>query len=244
MKTTTATIGTVLFTALITANAGTVLAAETTLPYVFGKGGTIKAAEMNTNFSVLVDAINDVALTPGPQGIQGPVGATGPAGAAGPAGAVGPAGATGPAGPAGFSIGDAGAYAGQVGLGELGNFSLLTGAGATTGTAAADAACAAAFPGSHAELDMLVLWKAAMDGQLPNPTPAYAYWASTVTDIPVPGSSGAVPRTTDCDNWTNNASGQGGFVRPSIGASSASVQFAVQGCGANNMAVACFVSSP
>ena len=217
MKTPTSAIGTFLFTALITVNAGTVSAVETTVPHVFGKGGTIKAAEMNANFSVLTDAINGIALTPGPQGAQGA---------------------------AGVGIGDAGTYAGQVGLGELGNFSLLTGAGTATGTAAADAACASAFPGSQAELDMLVLWKAAMNGQLPAPAPAYAYWASTVTDIPVPGSSGAVPRTTDCDNWTNNASGQGGFVRPNISATSSSVQFTIQSCGANNMAVACFMPSP
>ncbi|MFA7588073.1 MAG: hypothetical protein WCY11_18100 [Novosphingobium sp.] len=217
MKTPTATIGTFLFTALIAVNAATVSAVETTVPHVFGKGGTIKAAEMNANFSVLTDAINGIALTPGPQGAQGP---------------------------AGFSINDAGTYAGQVGLGELGNFSLLTGAGGATGTAAANAACASAFPGSRAELDMLVLWKAAMNDQLPDPAPAYAYWASTLTDIPVPGSYGAVPRTTDCDNWTNNASGQGGFVRPNISATSASVQFITQSCAADNMAVACFIASP
>lgn len=131
-----------------------------------------------------------------------------------------------------------------MGLGELGNFSLLSGAGGATGTAAADAACASAFPGSRAELDMLVLWKATMDGQLPAPAPAYAYWASTVTDIPMPGSTGPVPRTTDCDNWTNNASGQAGFVRPNISATSISVQLTVQSCTANNMAVACFTSTP
>ena len=217
MKTPTSPIGTFLFTALITLNAGTVSAVETTLPHIFGKGGTIKAAEMNANFSVLTDAINGIALTPGPQGAQGT---------------------------AGISIGDAGTYAGQVGLGELGNFSLLTGAGAATGTAAADAACASAFPGSHAELDMLVLWRAAMNGQLPDPAPAYAYWASTATDIPVPGSYGPVPRTTDCDSWTNNATGEGGFMRPSITATRASVQLTTQSCTANNMAVACFIPSP
>lgn len=143
-----------------------------------------------------------------------------------------------------MSIDDAGTYVGQVGLGELGNFSLLTGAGAATGAAAADAACASAFPGSHAELNMLTLWKAAVNSRLPDPTPAFAYWASTVTDIPVPISFGTVPRTTDCSNWSDIASGSAGYVRPSISANSISVSMSTQSCTANNMAVACFSSNP
>jgi hypothetical protein len=222
MKTPTLVIGTCLLTTLLSVNAGTVLAVDTTVavPHQFVKGGKIKAAEMNDNFSALSDAINDIALTPGPQGLQGPTGATG------------------------LSIDDAGTYVGQVGLGELGNFSLLTGAGASTGAAAADAACASAFPGSHAELNMLTLWKTAVNSQLPDPTPAFAYWASTVTDIPVPSSFGTVPRTTDCSNWSDIASGSAGYVRPSISANSISVSISTQSCTANNMAVACFSSTP
>lgn len=222
MKTPTLTIGTCLLTTLLSVSAGTVLAVDTTVavPHQFTKGGKIKAAEMNDNFSALSDAINDIAVTPGPQGLQGPTGASG------------------------LSIDDAGTYVGQVGLGAQGNFSLLTGAGAATGTVAADAACASAFPGSHAELNMLTLWKAAVNSQLPDPAPAFAYWASTVTDIPVPGSSGLVPRTTDCSNWSDIASGSAGFVRPSIGANSIDMQIATQSCTASNMAVACFTSNP
>ncbi len=188
-------------------------------PYTFSAGGTIKASEMNGNFTAAFDAINNISLTPGPQG---------------------PTGAQGPAGSSGMTISDAGTYVGQVGLGELANFSMLTGAGGATGTAAANAACASAFPGSHAELNLLALWKKAVNGGLPDAAPAFAYWASTVTDIPVPNGNGVLPRTTDCDNWTNNASGSGGFVRPSIGAGIIDMQIDIQSCSANNMAVACF----
>lgn len=206
-----------LLAGLMTMIAGPVAAAG--IPHTFTAGGTIKASEMNDNFTAVNNAISNIALTPGP---------------AGPAG---------PAGPSGFIIKDAGTYVGQVGLAELGNFSLLTGAGGATGTAAADAACAASYPGSHAELDILALWKSAMNGDLPAPAPAYAYWASTVTEIPVGGMS-SLRRTTDCDNWSNNATGQGGFVRPSISSApfSVDVQLSNQGCSANNMAVACYTT--
>lgn len=67
MKTPTLTIGTCLLTTLLSVNAGTVLAVDTTVtvPYVFAKGGKIKAAEMNDNFSALSEAINDIALSQG-----------------------------------------------------------------------------------------------------------------------------------------------------------------------------------
>ena len=62
------------------------------VPHTFVKGGTIKASEMNENFTAVINSINNVSLTPGPQGIQGDTGA---AGADGVDGAQGPAGADG-----------------------------------------------------------------------------------------------------------------------------------------------------
>jgi hypothetical protein len=80
------------------------------VPHIFASGDTIKASEMNDNFTALENDIATISLTPGPQGdqgIQGPIGETGTTGpqgltgATGPAGPAGPAGATGLAGPAG-----------------------------------------------------------------------------------------------------------------------------------------------
>ena len=53
------------------------------VPHTFTKGGTIKASDMNENFAAVIDAINNVSLTPGPQGIQGAAGADGAQGPAG-----------------------------------------------------------------------------------------------------------------------------------------------------------------
>ena len=142
----------------------------------------------------------------------------------------------------GFSIPDAGVYRGQVGLGEGANFSLLTGAGGATGVAAADAACDAAFPGSHAELDILVLWKAANEEVLPPPAPAYAWWASTVTPFPVGSDYSQIRRTSDCKGWTDNTTGRGGFLRNNgtLDDYGIDIQLSNQSCTADNMAIACF----
>ena len=85
-----------LTAALLTVVAESVIAAPSSvIPYTFVSGGKIKAQEMNDNFTAVLDSINNISLTPGPQGIQGDTGATGPQGAAGPAGAQGPAGVNG-----------------------------------------------------------------------------------------------------------------------------------------------------
>lgn len=81
---------------LLTVVARSVIATPSSqVPYTFVSGGKIKAQEMNDNFTAVLDSINNISLTPGPQGIQGDTGATGPQGAAGPAGAQGPAGVNG-----------------------------------------------------------------------------------------------------------------------------------------------------
>ena len=74
----------------------------------FESATTAKASEVNGNFQTLkagleanAAAIQNISLTPGPQGIQGPAGPTGAKGSIGATGATGPTGATGVAGPAG-----------------------------------------------------------------------------------------------------------------------------------------------
>jgi hypothetical protein len=62
------------------------------MPHTFTSGDTIKASEVNENFTTAIDAINNITLTPGPQGPQGATGETGPQG---PAGATGPQGVPG-----------------------------------------------------------------------------------------------------------------------------------------------------
>lgn len=140
---------------------------------------------------------------------------------------------------------DPGTYAGDVGFGQGANFSLLPGANGATGTAAADAACAAAYPGSTAELDMFVLYNVINNLTLPAaPTDAYAYWASTVTIVPVPTSymSPPVVRTSDCAGWTSdNSSTRTASIRASIYGDEVTTQLGNQGCAATNMAVACFI---
>ena len=187
---------------------------------------------------------------------MGPVGPTGPQGPQGPKGAqgnTGPVGPQGPDGASGFSIRDAGIFVGQVGFlepsGSAANFSLLLGAGGATGTAAADAACASAFPGSHAELDLLVLWKAALIGRLPQSAPAFAYYASSVTEIPVARiASGGIesvvqfmPRTTDCDNWSNNVTGRAPALRVISTAGINDAVVTLNFCNNPGLAVACFL---
>jgi hypothetical protein len=162
----------------------------------------------------------------------------------GATGSIGPAGPQGPAG--GFSIRDAGVFAGQVGFLEpaAANFSLLPGAAGAVGTAAADAACALAYPGSRAELDMLVLWKAALLGHLPPASPAFAYWASSASDIPLFKSGGPggnfMPHISDCDNWSNNVTGPAPYVKVGSGPGITDAYVGFNFCSNNGLAVACF----
>lgn len=81
--------------------------ASAVVPHTFIKGGTIRASDMNENFTAVIDSINNVSLTPGPQGIQGETGAAGANGAQGPQGPQGPAGVDGAQGPAGIDGFDA-----------------------------------------------------------------------------------------------------------------------------------------
>lgn len=84
--------------------------AQTSVPNTFQSGAPARAAEVNENFTVLEQAVQELESTspvPGPQGAegpQGPIGATGATGALGPIGPVGlpgPQGIEGPQGPAG-----------------------------------------------------------------------------------------------------------------------------------------------
>jgi hypothetical protein len=124
------------------------------------------------------------------------------------------------------------------------NFSLLPGAAGAVGTAAADAACALAYPGSRAELDMLVLWKAALIGHLPPASPAFAYWASSASDIPLFKSGGPggnfMPRISDCDNWSNNVTGPAPYVKVGSGPGITDAYVGFNFCSNNGLAVACF----
>src|SRR3990170_8322233 len=74
---------------------------QTAVPYIFNPGTKAKADEVNANFKTLADAINNIQLTPGPQGTQGPQGIQGPVGPQGPAGPEGAQGAQGLPGPQG-----------------------------------------------------------------------------------------------------------------------------------------------
>jgi hypothetical protein len=65
------------------------------MPHTFTTGGKIKASEFNENFSAVKDSINQISLTPGPQGIQGESGPQGPEGPIGPPGQPGIPGSTG-----------------------------------------------------------------------------------------------------------------------------------------------------
>lgn len=70
-------------------------AAQATVPNAFAIGDLIDADEMNDNFTAVMDAVDTIALTPGP---QGPAGNDGAAGAQGPMGPMGPMGLPGPIG--------------------------------------------------------------------------------------------------------------------------------------------------
>jgi len=151
-------------------------------------------------------------------------------------------------GSGGLMIEDAGTYVAFVGIGSGANFSLLPGAGGATGVAAADAACANAVAGSHAELDMLKLWKAGRDGIL-LPLPgggAFRYWASTHTPIPVatPEQGGDILITTsDCKGWTFGSAHEprAGYVRVTIPfPEGIRVGFGTSGCNSITRAIACF----
>lgn len=91
MKNPTLKAASFLTATLLTVIAGSVTATPGSVaPYTFLSGGTIKAQEMNDNFTAVFDAINNIALTPGTQGadgIQGPMGLMGPQGPAGADGA-------------------------------------------------------------------------------------------------------------------------------------------------------------
>lgn len=81
---------------------GLVAAAETTVPNVFRNGSSADADQVNQNFNVLAEAIDNIPEGPvGPEGAVGPVGPAGSEGAAGPVGPAGPEGAAGAAGVAG-----------------------------------------------------------------------------------------------------------------------------------------------
>ena len=96
MKKPTINTKSLLTAALLTVVTGSAVATPSSgVPYTFVSGGEIRAQEMNDNFTAVLDSINNISLTPGPQGIQGDTGATGPQGATGPAGPQGPAGANG-----------------------------------------------------------------------------------------------------------------------------------------------------
>lgn len=145
----------------------------------------------------------------------------------------------------GLIIEDAGVFVAFVGLGLGANFSLLPGAGGETGVAAADAACAADFPGSHAELDILKLWKAGRDGILPTLGSRLEYWASTQTPIPVASAeNGGDPLivTSDCQGWTFDATAEpragaiGVFTLPE----GIQVEIGTSVCNSTTRAVACF----
>ena len=140
-----------------------------------------------------------------------------------------------------LSVRNPGVFAGEVGFGQGANFSLLPGANGATGTAAADAACAATYPGSTAELDLLVLWNAANNQTLPPPTQASGYWTSTATIVPMSGSMITVARTSDCAGWTSDGSTRTGYLRNSNYSDEVSVQLSNQSCAATFMAVACFI---
>ena len=60
-----------------------------------------KVFDLQQNAAGLQSQIDNITLTPGPQGDPGPTGPAGPQGPAGADGAVGAAGPTGPEGPAG-----------------------------------------------------------------------------------------------------------------------------------------------
>lgn len=75
------TIGLLVLACLSAAAAGY---AQTTVPHTFTSGTTAKASEVNANFQALTNAINNIQLTPGPQGLQGPAGPTGATGPQGP----------------------------------------------------------------------------------------------------------------------------------------------------------------
>lgn len=64
----------------------------------FSNGAVADADDVNHNFSELESRIDNISLTPGPQGQEGP---QGPQGAEGPQGPQGPQGAEGPQGPEG-----------------------------------------------------------------------------------------------------------------------------------------------
>jgi hypothetical protein len=118
-----------------------------TVPNTFVAGTPAKAADVNADFAVVADAINQTAQTvsvlqaavqnihtgaPGPQGPQGAEGPVGTAGAAGARGAAGPAGPAGPAGSAG-PMGPTGAQGASGSAGAVG----LQGPAGATGAAGA-----------------------------------------------------------------------------------------------------------
>lgn len=218
---------------------------------------------------------------PGPQGLPGPAGAAGPIGPRGAAGIVGPEGAKGLAGPTGpegaqgqqglqgpegkqgpageqgpagqdsLSIGVAGRYVGHVGENSTGDFSLLAGSGGATGEAAANAACNATFPGSHAELDVLSLWQAGREGKLPsNVNNWVSYWASSYTPYPVPVHANytslkgnTLPLTNDCKDWTRPA-GLTAIVQTRVADDYTGVTIAVHSCYQTGPVIACFEPVP
>lgn len=85
-------------------------AGATTVPHTLAPDSIIKPDEINANFQALANAVDSLALTPGPPGPSGPLGPTGatgsqgfpgPMGLQGPQGTPGPTGVPGPQGPAG-----------------------------------------------------------------------------------------------------------------------------------------------
>ena len=234
---------------------------NSSVPYIFSSGDSIRANEMNINFSHLLEEIINIETTPGPAGADGETGAqgeqglTGAQGNPGTAGPTGPKGEVGAIGPSGLTITNAGTFAGYISTGNNGgNFSLLPGANGATGVAAASSACDATFPGSKVVLDILSLWKAVIDGELPSPDGG-RYWASTVTDYPIQRDGGyLMSRTSDCNDWSvdderiPNANGTSSayqystaFVRPNLGnLDTRGVNLEFLSCSRTDAAIACF----
>jgi Collagen triple helix repeat (20 copies) len=141
-----AIVAAILTIAATSASAGA-SSGPVTVPNTFVAGTPAKAADVNADFAVVADAINQTAQTvsvlqaavqnipagaPGPQGPQGAEGPVGTAGAAGARGAAGPAGPAGPAGSAG-PMGPTGAQGASGSAGAVG----LQGPAGATGAAGA-----------------------------------------------------------------------------------------------------------
>jgi type VI secretion system secreted protein Hcp len=83
-----------LFSAALTLLLGTSIGAQ-------DAGLKARVDQLERDLAVLQQAVHDIKLIPGPQGLAGPQGQTGPQGSVGPQGVQGPTGPEGPLGPRG-----------------------------------------------------------------------------------------------------------------------------------------------